>query len=179
MTIKKSIRIRLFYGLVLLLVFVITFMASFLYAQTPSTLTDQNSPTELSDQGVRERLQNDWKKRNPKLQNQVFQWYELSDGYYGKYSLGKKNYMVLYDIRGKYVETLRESDWNGNVPAELRTSFSMSNYKAQQVLHYWEVSDAKRKGYYLECMDDRGRISRTWVNEKGDFSLTPHKLKLK
>src|SRR6186713_1617216 len=102
MTIRKSIRVRLFDGLVLLLIFMFTFMACVLYAQTPSTLTDQNSPLELSDPGIRERLQKDWKKRNPKSQNQALQWYELADGFYGTYSRGQKNYMVLYDIQGKY-----------------------------------------------------------------------------
>jgi hypothetical protein len=177
MTIRKSIRVRLFDGLVLLLIVLFTFMATVLYAQTPSTLTDQNSPIELSDPGIRERLQKDWKKRNPKFQNQVLQWYELGDGFYGTYTRSQKNYMVLYDIQGKYVETLCESDWNGNVSTELRSSFAMSPYKGQQVMRYWEVTDTKKRGYYLECKDDKGRISRAWVNDKGDFSITPHKRK--
>ncbi len=145
----------------------------FIYAQDQVIDLDQSTPTVLTDANVIQKLQNDWSKRNSTIQNETVKWYESGDFFLGTYTHENQQYMTLYDPEGYYVETLKKVVWNSKVPNPIRSSFDLSNYRKREVTSYWEVSDAGRKGYYLELTDDLGKDSRFWVNEKGDFSSTP------
>lgn len=145
------------------------------YAQTSA---EKDSLREVKDKAVSERLQKDWSQRNSTMQNQSVQWYELGDGFYGSYNADNAKFMTLYDQDGNYVQTLRKSEWS-NVPASVKSTYEISNYKSQEVTSYWEVSDEAKKGYYLEFKDDQGKVSRIWANEKGEFSTTVPKTKPK
>ena len=142
-------------------------------------LTDDIQPKIVSDQAMSQRLQKDWNKRNSKIQSVPVEWFEMRDGFYGTYTSNNQLYRSLYDANGNYIETLKKSEWNSKVPAPVKSSFDLSNYKSQKVTSYWEVLNASQKVYYLELTDEQGKISRLWANEKGDFSTTAPKLKSK
>lgn len=146
------------------------------YAQTPQ---NQTSPRPLSDRTMSDMLQKDLSNRNTNLSNQQFSWFESNDGFYTNYSHDNADYMSRYDKQGNYVESMRKSNWDHQVPAYLRTSFDNSPYKTQDVSGYWEVSDLDRKGYYMELSDDKGKMTKVWADDKGKFSTTPYKGKPK
>ena len=135
-----------------------------------STPENKSEPRSLNDRTVSDRLQKDLYKRNSKLTDKPISWYDTGDGYYGTYANDNQNYMTRYDRQGNYVETMTKKEWNANVPSSVKTSFEGSPYKSQRVTSYWEVSDANRKGYYMELNDEKGKMSRVWSNEKGEFT---------
>lgn len=139
-------------------------------ALAQSTPPNQNEPRPLNDRLVSDRLDTDWKSRNPGFTSQPFRWYDDGDGYYGTYSNNNQDFMTRYDRSGNYVQTLSKKEWNDNVPVALRNSFLESPYKSQQVTSYWEVSDPGKKGYYLVFKDDHGKVSRVKADENGLIS---------
>lgn len=145
-------------------------MSASAFAQ--STSENKYEPRSLNDRTISDQLQKDLYKRNSNLSNQPVSWFDAGDGYYGIYSHNDHEYMTRYDKKGNYKETMTKKEWNDKVPASVRTSFDDSPYKDQQVANYWEVSDPDKKGYYLELNDDKGKVSRLWANEKGEFANT-------
>jgi len=164
-----------FVGYILLL---LALLINIAFAQTSGSQKKDNYPRVLSDTAVNTRLQNDWDKRNSNIQNQLVQWYELGDGYYGAYNIDNDKYMTLYDANGDYVQTLRRSEWS-KVPGPIKLSYEASPHKKQKVSSYWEVSDPNMKGYYVEYTDDHGKNVRLYANEKGEFSTAVPKAKAK
>jgi len=146
------------------------------------TIDDQDRlyPRILEDKATSDQLQKDWKKRNSSIQDQPVQWFDLGDGYYGAYSNENIKYMSLYDENGKYVQTYKKIDWS-TVPAtaSIRSSYDLSPYKTQKVTGYWEISDPLVKGYYFELVDEHGKVSHIWANEKSEFSTFVPKDKTK
>jgi hypothetical protein len=137
--------------------------------------TNLNAPKPLTDRSVSDKLYQDLQQRNSSVSDQPISWFDAGQGYYyGTYSYNNQDYMTRYNMDGVYIETLTKKEWDANVPAPLRSSFESSPYHSQQVSSYWEVSDANRKGYYLELNDGKGKQSRIWGNEKGEFSTKPY-----
>lgn len=143
-------------------------------AQEVTLNTKQPSSNELSSDTTRnQRMEKDLKRRNSLNNSEPVTWKESKYGYIGTYSSDNAQYMARYDKDGKYVETLTKKEWNDNAPSKLRSSYDQSNYKAQKVTGYWEVTDPGKKGYYLELTDDQNKLSRVWANEDGKFSTSP------
>lgn len=165
-TMKKTFRY-------LICVLICAFMIDTTSAQTQVIQIDEVKPEILGDAVVSDRLEKDWKKRNPKIQTETVVWYELLEGFYGTYTSNNQNYMAIYDLEGNYIQTMIKAKWNNTVPNPLRSSFDLSNYKMQEVTSFWEVSGAGKKSYYIELKDNDGTVSRVWANEKGDFSAIP------
>ncbi len=148
-------------------------ITSLVVAQNQIIVVEQVTPTILTDGEVSQKLQRDWSKRNAATKNQLVKWYVSGDYFYGTYTNNNHPYMALYDTEGNYIETLKKSEWNSKVPNPVRSSFDLSDYKKQEVIAFWIVSDPGKMGYYLELIDDLGKESRIWANEKGDFSVIP------
>jgi hypothetical protein len=147
------------------------------YAQTTPMQQDKILPTRLKDGTMSQRMEKDWSTRNPNMSSMPVEWYSSADGYYGTYSNDNNQYMSRYDSKGNYIETMTKKDWSKDVPAELKSSFDKSDYKSQEVTSYWEVSDANKKGYYMELNDGKGKMSKVWADENGKFSKMPYKSK--
>lgn len=103
--------------------------------------------------------------------SQRISWWDSGNGIICKYTIANKSYIIRYSKQGNYIETLRQKAWNDS--STLQPSFQKSQYRLQKVISYWEVSDAKKKGYYLEMRDSAKQISSAWVNELGNFSTVP------
>lgn len=162
---------KLFYTFSFLLVSAL--LANNAYAQTQQ---GQISPRPLSDKTMSDRLQKDLINRNTNISaQQQLNWFESNDGYHTNYSINNEEYMSRYDKQGNYIESMRKSAWDDQVPAVIRTSFDNSPHKTKNVSGYWEVSDDDRKGYYMEFKDDKGKMTNVWVDDKGKFSSTPFK----
>ena len=153
---------------------------SLTYGQTASdsNTQDDRDPRVLKDKAVTDRLHKDWTGRNSELKNELVQWYEFEDGYYGYYNNGTTPHTAFYGKDGNYIQSYRKSDWNMVSPA-LKTSYDVSKYKDREVSAYWESSEPEKKGSYLELIDNKGKNSRVWVDDKGQFSSTSPKVKPK
>jgi hypothetical protein len=103
---------------------------------------------------------------------QRISWWDSGNGIVCKYTVDDKSYIIRYDKQGNYIETLRPKAWNDS--SALQPSFQKSQYRLQKVISYWEVSDANKKGYYLEMSDSTNQISSVWVDESGKFSTIPN-----
>src|ERR1041385_4467627 len=88
-----------------------------------------------------DQIEKDLRKRNSVSNNQKIDWKDSAYGSIGTYSSNNDQYMARYDQDGKYIETMRKKEWNDNAPAKLRSAYDQSNYKAQTVIGYWEVTD--------------------------------------
>lgn len=130
-------------------------------------------PRPLTDKTVGDKLSKDWGQRNPgtQTQNPSVQWYDAGDGYYGTYNNDNTPHIAFYDRDGGYVQTYKKGDWS-SVSSAVKSAFDGSTYKDRVVTGYWESSDPSKKGYYLEVKDDKGKTSRLWSNDKGEFSST-------
>lgn len=147
------------------------------YAQTQpqtqqKTQTQVQEPKALNDPTLSQRLQKDLNNRNAMTANKSVTWYDAGYGYYGTYAIDTANYMVRYDKKGNYVETLMKKEWDDQVPPSIVSAINQSPFKDQNVTSYWEVNDYGRKGYYVE-LDDKGKVSRIWLNEQGKISSSP------
>ncbi len=98
-------------------------------------------------------------------------WWDCGNGFVNKSADDKVTYMTRFDKQGNYIETLVQKEWNDS--SSLHPFFNKSNYKLHRVTAYWEVSDANKKGYYLELMDSKSQISGVWADELGNFSTIP------
>lgn len=136
-------------------------LTSILYAQTPGkkqseNLTLKNSVAQTS---------------NISYYPQTISWWDSGNGLICKVSVDNMSHITRYDKQGKYVETLTQKEWNDT--SILLSSFQQSQYKLQKVTGYWEVSDANKKGYYLEMNDSKNQGSSVWVDDQGKFSIIP------
>lgn len=163
---KKLICNTAFFGLIL-------FMVCQVSAQTQTPGPQQTAPRKLNNAQMASRLQQDLAKRNPAVPVKSTDWWDTGNGYFGTYSANNNNYMVRYNLEGKYVETLEKRDWRSNPPANLKTAFQKSRYKDQQVEKYWAVVDPERETYLFELKNQDGLMSRVWVDEAGHFSDIP------
>jgi hypothetical protein len=102
---------------------------------------------------------------------QRISWWDSGNGIICKYTVDNKSYITRYDKQGNYIETLRPKAWNDS--SALRPYFQKSQYRLQKVISYWEVSDANKKGYYLEMSDSTKQVSSVWADELGKFSTIP------
>jgi hypothetical protein len=113
----------------------------------------------------------DTKKSSKIFGTQTISWWDSGNGIIRKVSVDNISQITRYDKQGKYVETLKQKVWND--ASALLSTFQQSQYKLQKVTGYWEVSDANKKGYYLELNDNDNRILSVWVDEQGIFSIIP------
>jgi hypothetical protein len=139
----------------------LTLLVSTMYAQNPVKDQDKSaSPKEVSA-----------KKLKAAYHPRKISWWDSGNGFICKYNIESTNYITRFDKQGNYVETLKQEMWNDS--SALRPFFQQSEYKLQRVISYWEVSDADKKGYYLEMSDSKNQVSSVWVDELGKFSIIP------
>ncbi len=100
-------------------------------------------------------------------------WDQTEYGYDATYAEQGQEYMSRYDVNGNYVGTLKRSEWNDDVPSEVRAGYDKSRYKTYKVVSFWEMADKDSRGYYIQATDPRGAIQRIWVDQKGTVSDYP------
>jgi hypothetical protein len=134
-----------------------------MYAQTAVSVAEQSQSTQQDE------LKTILKAA---YHPQRISWWDSGNGIVCKFTVDNKSYIIRYNKQGKYVETLIQKAWNDS--SELRPSFQKSQYRLQKVISYWEVSDANKKGYYLEMSDSTKQVSSVWVDKSGKFSTIPN-----
>jgi hypothetical protein len=136
-------------------------LTSTLFAQTPELKQDL---VELQKDSSTESLK-------PAYHPVAISWWDCGNGFIYQYTIENTKYITRFDKQGNYVETLTQKIWSDS--CALRSSFEQSQYKHQKVVGYWEVTDANRKGYYLEMSDGKNQVSGVWVDDQGNFSTIP------
>ena len=130
-------------------------------------------PKALSDESIAEQLQADLDFRNTDIGKPEITWWDCGYGYCGTFSRAD-DFMARYDNDGGYIQTLVKKDWNDkSIPVLIKSLFNQSAYKSFQVVKYWEVFDVGQSGGYWELQDDKNKISRVWMNNKGKLSTVP------
>lgn len=140
-----------------------------MFTMITSVLSSQTPGQEQNEYLTRENL--DTKKSVSIFATQTISWWDSGNGIIRKVSVDSISQITRYDKQGKYVETLKQKVWND--ASVLLSTFQQSQYKLQKVTGYWEVSDADKKGYYLELNDNDNRSLSVWVDEQGVFSIIP------
>ena len=135
--------------------------------------TAQQEPKPVTDGSMSQLLEADLQFRNAEIGSPEIMWWDNGYGYYGTYSHGGE-YMVRYDSHGSYLETLMKKNWNDeDVMTFVKSAYRQSAYNSLQILTYWEAVDIGRRGCYMELQDDRNKIFKVWIDDKGKFSNMP------
>lgn len=142
----------------------LTLLTSTVYAQT----TVQTAANEQSQNTHQEEVKSILKAA---YHPQRISWWDSGNGLICKQTIDNESFIIRYDKQGNYIETLRQKTWNES--SELQPAFQKSQYNLHKVISYWEVSDANKKGYYLEMSDSAKQVSSVWVDEQGKFSTVP------
>jgi hypothetical protein len=127
----------------------------------------------IANRDVERQLTEDLNNRFAFTRTAPVVWDNTEYGYDATYAENGQEYMSRYDINGNYIGTLKRSQWNDDVPSEVRAGYDKSRYKTYKVVSFWEMADKDSRGYYIQATDPRGAIQRIWVDQKGTVSEYP------
>jgi hypothetical protein len=160
--------------IVLVVVFGIAIRETFAQDASPLPSMQPSAVKPVSGGFSRERLDAILVARDTLASDQQISWYETGFGYYGIYTSDGTWYMARYNAEFKYIETLVERDWSeGPIPKPLKSSINKALSEDEVVSAYWQSNRTGIRWYYLEMEDKKGGFSGTWIDESGQFSMTP------